>query len=61
MAINLSKNDVPNFVNHPAHIAEDEFGKKLYVIKSIKDDVEYKIWARSYEEALRCLPDIESF
>lgn len=61
MAINLSKNDVPNIVNPPAHIAEDEFGKKLYVIKSIKDNVDYKIWARSYQEALLCLPDIESF
>jgi hypothetical protein len=35
--------------------------KKMWEIKSIKDDCIYKIWAYSYKEALEQLPMIESF
>ena len=36
-------------------------GKKLWIIPSNKDGVDYKIWAHSYQQALRLLPMIESF
>lgn len=36
-------------------------GKKMWEIKSIKDDCVYKIWAESYKQALELLPMIESF
>lgn len=36
-------------------------GKKLWIVKSIKDDVEYKIWAYTYQQALELLPMIENF
>jgi hypothetical protein len=36
-------------------------GKKLWLIKSIRDDAEYKIWAFNYKQALELLPMIESF
>ena len=36
-------------------------GKKLWIIPSHKDGVDYKIWADSYQQALELLPMIESF
>lgn len=45
----------------PKHHGEQPDGKKLWIIKSIVDDVEYKIWAETYEQALQLLPLIESF
>lgn len=36
-------------------------GKKLWIIPSNKDEVDYKIWAHSYQKALELLPMIESF
>jgi len=36
-------------------------GKKLWIIPSNKDGVDYKIWADSYQQALELLPMIESF
>lgn len=36
-------------------------GKKLWIIPSNKDGVDYKIWAHSYQQALELLPMIESF
>lgn len=38
-----------------------ETGKCLWVIKSIKDDCEYRIWAQTYKEAVEMLPMIENF
>ena len=45
----------------PAPLATQADGKKLYLVKSITDDVEYKIWAHSYAQALDLLPMIEGF
>ena len=45
----------------PAPIQSSSDGNKLWMVKSIKDDVEYKIWAPTYQEALKLLPMIESF
>lgn len=45
----------------PKHHGEQPDGKKLWIIKSIVDDVEYKIWAHTYQQALELLPMIESF
>jgi hypothetical protein len=45
----------------PPYYAEQADGKKLWMIKSIKDDCKYRIWAYTYEEALKLLPMIESF
>ena len=36
-------------------------GKKLWIIPSNKDGVEYKIWAFTYQQAMELLPMIESF
>jgi len=58
--LNLSKNDVPNYVE-PKPIAVQKDGKKCFEIKSIKDDCIYRIWAFTYQEALSLLPMIESF
>jgi hypothetical protein len=61
--INLSKTPVNTQVNltEPAPIAIQGDGNKCYLIKSIKDDCEYKIWAETYEQALQLLPMIENF
>lgn len=50
-----------NLVKEPAPVKTDENGKKCWEIKSIKDDVVYKIWADTYQQALELLPRIESF
>ena len=36
-------------------------GKKLWIIPSNKDGVDYKIWAFSYRQALELIPLIENF
>ena len=53
MAFNLEK--------QPKPVAEQPDGKKCWEIKSIKDDVIYKIWAETYQQALELLPRIENF
>jgi len=45
----------------PKHHAEQADGKKLWIVKSTVGDVEYKIWAYTYQQALQLLPMIESF
>jgi hypothetical protein len=40
---------------------EQEDTKKLWLVKSVKDDCIYRIWAETYEQALELLPMIESF
>lgn len=45
----------------PKESETNELCQKLWEVKSIKDDCIYKLWAYSYEEALRMLPMIESF
>jgi hypothetical protein len=50
-----------NLVKEPQHIQIDADGKKLWIIKSIKDNCEYKLWAYTYKQALEMLPMIESF
>ena len=47
--------------NEPPYIAVSSDGKRCWEIKSIKEDVTYRIWALSYKEALELLPKIESF
>lgn len=44
----------------PEPIAVQSDGKKCWEIKSIIEDVTYRIWAYSYKEALEILPRIES-
>jgi len=44
----------------PQPQAEQADGKKLWLIPSNKDGVDYKIWAFSYKQALELLPMIES-
>jgi len=60
--INLSKNEDDNFFIReeenpldpkPDAITED--GKKMWIIK------DYRIWAQTYQQALKLLPLIESF
>jgi hypothetical protein len=62
--INLSKNDVPNYLDlskndHQLEPPPDqvnlENGKSMWIING------YRIWAKSYKEALELLPIIESF
>jgi len=57
--LNLSKNDVPNYVE-PKPVHTDEKGMKTWEIKSIKDDCVYRICAESYQQALELLPMIEN-
>jgi hypothetical protein len=45
----------------PQPEAEQADGKKLWIIPSNKDGVDYRIWADSYQQALELLPMIESF
>ena len=45
----------------PQAIAVQNDGKKCYEVKSIKENCIYKIWAKSYKQALELLPMIESF
>jgi len=45
----------------PMYEAQQSDGKKMWKIKSTKDNVEYKIWAYTYQQALNLLPMIESF
>lgn len=47
--------------NEPQPQAVQSDGKKLWVIPSSRDGVDYKIWAFSYKQALELLPMIESF
>jgi hypothetical protein len=60
--INLSKTPVDLTLNpsEPTPVAIQGDGQKCWEIKSIKDDVIYKIWAHSYQRALDLLPKIES-
>lgn len=62
--INLSKNDVPNYLDlskndnqlePPPDQVNLENGKSMWIIDG------YRIWAKSYKEALELLPLIESF
>jgi hypothetical protein len=62
--INLSKNDVPNYLDlskndnqlePPPDQVNLESGKSMWIIDG------YRIWASSYKEALELLPIIESF
>ena len=41
------------------HIVEENH--KIWLVKSIKDDCIYRIYAESYERALDLLPMIENF
>jgi hypothetical protein len=50
-----------NLVKEPMPIKIEADGKKLWIVPSNKDGVDYKIWAQSYAEALQLLPMIESF
>jgi hypothetical protein len=60
--INLSKATPVNInPNEPIPSVIQGDGKKMWMIKSIKDDCEYKLWAYTYEEALKMLLMIESF
>lgn len=43
----------------PEPVSEQADGKKLWIVKSTVADVEYKIWAHSYQQALELLPMIE--
>ena len=47
--------------NEVQPVAEQSDGKKLWIIPSTKDGVDYKIWAHTYKQALELLPMIESF
>ncbi len=47
--------------NAPEPQAVQSDGKKLWIIPSSKDGVEYKIWAFTYQQAMQLLPMIESF
>ena len=47
--------------HEPPYIAVCSDGKYCWEIKSVIEDVTYKIWAFSYKEALEMLPRIESF
>lgn len=51
--------------NNQLHPPPDEINTEsslcMWKIKSIKDDVEYKIWAKTYKEAVEMLSQIESF
>ncbi len=62
--INLSKNNVPNYLDlsendHQLEPPPDQVnlknGKSMWIING------YRIWASSYKEALELLPLIESF
>jgi hypothetical protein len=50
-----------NYTNISPEEINLETGKCLWIIKSIKDDCEYRIWAQTYKEAVDMLPMIESF
>jgi hypothetical protein len=50
-----------NQLDPPPDQIDTETNKCMWIIKSIKDDVEYKIWADTYQQALSLLPLIESF
>lgn len=52
--VNNQQEDEDAYTPQP-HVDENKQGLKLYIIK------DYRIWARSYEEALTYLPLIESF
>lgn len=61
MKFNLSKDkNSPNYYP-PDPVAVCSDGKKCWEIKSIVEDVTYKIWAHTYAEALSMLPRIENF
>lgn len=55
--IKLSKNQL----EPPPDELNTESGLCMWKIKSIKDNCEYRIWARTYKEAVEMLPMIESF
>lgn len=60
--INLSKTPISvseTLKSEPEPVAISGDGKKCWKIKSIKDDVEYKIWAFTFAQALEHLPLIE--
>lgn len=57
MADNYYQNEYGN--NQP--VSEQPDGKKLWIIPSNKDGVDYKIWAFTYQQALELLPMIENF
>lgn len=58
MKFNLSKNN--NQLEPPPDEINTQSGLCMWRIHSNKDDCEYKIWAMTYEEALRMLPMIEN-
>ena len=58
--LNLSKNSTSNYVE-PKPVQIDDNGKKMWEIKSIKDDCVYRIVADTYQQALELLPMIENF
>ena len=58
--LNLSKNNTANYVE-PKPVQIDDNGKKMWEIKSIKDDCVYRIVADTYQQALELLPMIENF
>ena len=46
--------------NEPPYIAVSSNGKRCWEIKSIVEDITYRVWAFSYKEALEIIPRIES-
>jgi hypothetical protein len=45
--------------NEPPYIAVCSDGKRCWEIKSVIEDVTYKVWAFSYKEALEIISRIE--
>jgi hypothetical protein len=53
--------NAPETEDEPQPVAEQSDGKKLWIITSNKDGVDYRIWGYTYKQALELLPMIESF
>jgi hypothetical protein len=61
---NAPKYDSAGFTkadNNPPYTAVCSDGKRCWEIKSIVEDVTYKVWAFSYKEAVEMLSRIQSF
>jgi hypothetical protein len=53
--------EADNQLDPPPDEIDTTTNKCMWIIKSNKDDVEYRIWADNYQQALSLLPLIESF
>lgn len=49
------------FPDEPPYIAVSSNGKRCWEIKSIVEDITYKVWATSYKQALEMVSVIEKF